>query len=212
MFYFCKDDLFSSQWPDQLPCRQPSVHTKRNIFLFRNWNQRYSGFVSLYVCSLDEQQPEGQLNHSHAKKFNSSRPSDAYMRVWTWSSLFQKMECPLFGAKTLTEPMMTFCELDPTEQTLMTIKRLVCVKEHYNDVIMGAVSSQITGVSIVCSIVCLGADQRKYQISASLVFVRGFQRWPRDSLHKGRITRKVFPFDDVIMICVLYASYATSQH
>ena len=33
---------------------------------------------------------------------------------------------------------------------------------------MSVVASQITGVSIVCSTVCLGTDQRKHQISASL--------------------------------------------
>ena len=44
----------------------------------------------------------------------------------------------------------------------------------YRDVIMGAIASQIAGVSIVCSIVC---NQRKHQRSASLAFVRGIHRW-----------------------------------
>ena len=44
-----------------------------------------------------------------------------------------------------------------------------------------------------------GADQRKLQSSASLVFVRGIHRGPVNSPHKGPVTRKVFPFDDVIM-------------
>ena len=40
-------------------------------------------------------------------------------------------------------------------------------------------ASQITGVSIVCSPVCSGVDQRKHQSSASLAFVRGIHqcRW-----------------------------------
>ena len=45
---------------------------------------------------------------------------------------------------------------------------------HYGDIIMSAMVSQITSVSIVCSTVCSGADQRKHQSSASLAFVRGF--------------------------------------
>ena len=49
-------------------------------------------------------------------------------------------------------------------------------RAHYSDVIMSAMMSQITGVSIVCSTVCLGADQRKHQSSASLAFVRGLHR------------------------------------
>ena len=38
--------------------------------------------------------------------------------------------------------------------------------DHYRDVIMSVIASQITGVSIVCSTVCSGADQRKHQSSA----------------------------------------------
>ena len=46
-------------------------------------------------------------------------------------------------------------------------------RKHHIDVIMNAMASQMTCVSIVCSIVCSGADQRKHQSSASLVFVIG---------------------------------------
>ena len=75
---------------------------------------------------------------------------------------------------------------------------VVRVSQHYNDVIMSAMASQSTGVSIVCLTVCLGADQRKHQSSASLAFVREIHRWPVDSPHRGPVTRKMFPFDDVI--------------
>ena len=54
--------------------------------------------------------------------------------------------------------------------------------------------SQITGVLIVCSSVCSGADQRKHQSSASLALVRGIHRRPVDSPHKWPVTRKMFPF------------------
>ena len=64
---------------------------------------------------------------------------------------------------------------------------------------MGAITSQITSLTIVYSTVDSGADQRKHQSSASLDFVRGIHRWPMNSLHKGPVTRKMFPFDDVIM-------------
>ena len=43
------------------------------------------------------------------------------------------------------------------------------------------------------------ADQRKHQSSALLAFVRGIHRWPVNSPHKWPVTRKIFPFDDVIM-------------
>ena len=70
---------------------------------------------------------------------------------------------------------------------------------HYNDVIMDAMTSQMTSLAIVYSSVYLGTDKRKHQSSASLAFVRGIHRWPVNSPHKGPLTRKVFPFDDVIM-------------
>ena len=68
-----------------------------------------------------------------------------------------------------------------------------------NDIIIGAMVSQITGVSIVYSTVCSGADQRKHQSSASLAFMREIRRWPLNSPHKRLAMRKMFPFDDIIM-------------
>ena len=70
---------------------------------------------------------------------------------------------------------------------------------HYNDVIMSSIASQITSVTIVYSTVYSDTYQRKHQSSASLAFVWGIHRWPVNSPHKGPVTRKMFPFDDVIM-------------
>ena len=63
---------------------------------------------------------------------------------------------------------------------------------------MIAIASQITNVSSVYSTDCSHAYQWKYQSSASLAFVRGIHRWPMNSHYKGPVTRKMFPFDDVI--------------
>ena len=48
-----------------------------------------------------------------------------------------------------------------------------------------------------------GTDQRKYQSSASLAFVRGNHRWLVNSPYKGPVTRKMFPFDNVFIIFFL---------
>ena len=48
--------------------------------------------------------------------------------------------------------------------------------EHYNDVTMSVMVSQITSLTIVYSTVYSGADQRKHKSSASLAFVRGIHR------------------------------------
>ena len=42
--------------------------------------------------------------------------------------------------------------------------------------------------------------KEKNQIAASLAFVRGIHWWPGNSPHKGPVTRKMFPFDDIIML------------
>ena len=70
---------------------------------------------------------------------------------------------------------------------------------HYCDVIMGMIASQITSLTIVYSTVYSGADQRKHQSSESLAFVRGIHRGPVNSLHEWPVTRKMFPFDEVMM-------------
>ena len=73
------------------------------------------------------------------------------------------------------------------------------VLSHYSDVIMSVMAFQITGISIVCSTVCSGADQKRHQSSMSLPLERGIHRWPVDSPHKGPVARVMFPFDDFIM-------------
>ena len=71
---------------------------------------------------------------------------------------------------------------------------------HCNNVIMSAVASQITSVSTVCTNFGSGTDQRKHQSSASLAFVWGIHRWPINIPHKRPVTRKMFWFDDVIVL------------
>ena len=82
-----------------------------------------------------------------------------------------------------------------------------CVKDpwdltrhsHYGDVIMGAIASQITSLTVVYSTVYSDADQRKHQSSVSLAFVWGIHRGPVNSPHKWPVTRKMFSYDDVFM-------------
>ena len=70
---------------------------------------------------------------------------------------------------------------------------------HYCDAIMGEMVSQITSLTAVYSAVHTGADQRKHQNSALLAFVLGIHRSPVNSPHKWPVTRKMFPFDNVII-------------
>ena len=83
-----------------------------------------------------------------------------------------------------------------------TCNRPAC---HYSDVIMIAMTSQITGVPIVYSTVCSGTNQRKHQSSASLAFVMRIHRWLVNSSHKGPVKRKMLPFDEVVMDLASFA-------
>ena len=99
----------------------------------------------------------------------------------------QIMACCRAGSKPLSDTMM-----------IQFTDAYMC--HHYNDVITGAMASQITSLTIVYAIVYSDGDQRKHQSSASLAFVRWIHRGPVNSPHKWRVTRKIFLFDDVIMI------------
>ena len=67
---------------------------------------------------------------------------------------------------------------------------------HYCDVIMGVMASHQPHHRLLNH---LFRRISKHQSSVSLAFVRGIHRWPVNSPHKWPVTRKMFPFDDVIM-------------
>ena len=90
--------------------------------------------------------------------------------------------------------------LGGTTKTYNTLQPVQTGQYHYGDVIMGAMAFQIISLTVVYSTVYSDADQRKHQSSASLVFVPGIHRGPVNFPHKWPVTRKMFPFDDVITL------------
>ena len=65
---------------------------------------------------------------------------------------------------------------------------------HFIDVMMRAMASQITSLTIVYSTVYSRHSQTKHQSSVSLAFVRGIHRRPVNSPHKWSVMRKYFHF------------------
>ena len=92
-----------------------------------------------------------------------------------------------------------------TGQQLHWISHRVCSTGfgHYGDVIVDAMASQITDVSMACSNIWSSEDQRIHQSPVSLAFMRDIPG-PLNSHHKGSVTRKMFPFDDVIMVLMIW--------
>ena len=107
----------------------------------------------------------------------------------------------MFGTQPLSVPVLDCFQLDPWEEISVNFESKFCyfllrissaqwwlfclgldVLKHHTDVIMRAMASQI-----------------KHQSSVPLAFVRGIHWSPVDSPHKEPMTRKMFPFDDVIM-------------
>ena len=94
-----------------------------------------------------------------------------------------------------------------TAENMVSTMLIITACVHYTDVIMGAMASQITSLTMVYSTVYSGADPRKHQSSASLAFVRGIHRSPVNPPHKWPVMRKIFPFDDVVMWPIVYHFY-----
>ena len=117
----------------------------------------------------------------------------------------------LRSAHSINWALVTYSSINRTTpgfgDDLLPARRqgIAWINDHYNDVIMSAMESQITSLMIVYSTVYSDADQRKHKSSVSLAFVRGIPRWPVNSPYKGPVTWKMFPFDEVIMMtdCVL---------
>ena len=101
------------------------------------------------------------------------------------------------GIKSIAKCLMNDAAFEITNN--INIQECETKLPHYGDVIMGSMASQFTSLTIVYSTVYLGTDQRKHQSCAQLAFVRGIHRGPVNSPHKWPVTRKMFPFDDVIM-------------
>ena len=104
--------------------------------------------------------------------------------AWMSNYILQKLGMQLFSHILI--PGIKFVK--PSKRDLRKSRKLAI---HYHDVITSAMASQITGVSIVCSTVCFRCRSKK---TSKLCFTGHV-----DSLHKGPLAWKMFPFDDVFM-------------
>ena len=162
-------------------CSTFNIKTRRTEWLaFRSWGPYYKLFrhqnanpITIKSCSRSYD------NELIATKFR------------IWHGICSVVTC----AKICSDIQGWSCSKTIFLRSELRWKTLV----HYNGVIMGTISSQITSLTIVYSIVYSYADERKHQSSVSLAFVWGIRRGPVNSPHKWPVTQKMFPFDDVIM-------------
>ena len=158
-----------------------------------------------------------QVTHTCVSKlrhrcwYTGSSPGLRQANIWTsdgvllieplGAHLIENSFTSLPNFKRLSVAVMTFATIwsDLTTRKEITTKLNSRATDHYDDVIMGAMASQITSLMVVYSTFYSAADKRKHQSSASLACVRRIHRWPVNSPHKWPATRKMFPFDNVIM-------------
>ena len=136
---------------------------------------------------------------SHTKRTNTKAISFPSYLEWqfchwsSWNVFPSELDC----SWNMLSEMGT--SISSPRISLDIINNNMYIHCHNSDVIMNSMTYQIIGVSIVYSTVCSGVDQGKTS-SVPLAFVRGIQRWPADSPHKGSVTRNMLPFDDVITL------------
>ena len=91
---------------------------------------------------------------------------------------------------SITQTLLSLKVLEIINRLSTTMEMYLTLYIMYSDAIITGMASQITSLTIVYSIVCLGTDLRKHQSSTSLAFVWGIHRWPVNSPHKGPVTQK----------------------
>ena len=92
------------------------MYTKKHIYVdyITLW-----GLLCGVICGyVREKMSMSLLWHNFTLfKFNSSPPSATYMCQWIGLALVQIMACHLFGAKSLSKPVLCYCQLDHWRQT-----------------------------------------------------------------------------------------------
>ena len=146
--------------------------------------------------------------HTHKQTKTHDLPMYTAMYSFSQRTLFALVSCIMFMCiaqfcasqdvwRVVNDRQLEYL-IPPWERILQTNKPYRTLLQ-YDDVIMGAMAPQITSLTNVYSTVYSGADQSQHQSAASLAFVCGIHWGPVNSSHKWPVTRKMFPFDDVIM-------------
>ena len=111
-------------------CRYLSKDVSFVIFCVKDVGRgpiKITGFFSKYSIIIMHSFPHlvcHVLHNEHFSILNSSPPSATYMRQWIGPTLIQIMACQPFGAKSLSKPMLGYCQLFSESFTKMHLKIL----------------------------------------------------------------------------------------
>ena len=140
-------------------------------------------------------------------QYNSWSLIKKYIHVWTMKHTFRwKHKCRTFflNKHTLKWNVLLAISMYRIDVYITSYGRIIVVHCKYSITLQWRHNGR-DGVSNDQPRHCLlnrifRCSQRKHQSSASLAFVWGIHQWPVNSPHKWSVTRKMFPFDDVIMM------------
>ena len=134
------------------------------LYLFSWWRHQMETFSALLAICAENSPVPGEFSAQRpvTRSFDVSfdlRLNKRLSKQW-WGWWFETLSHPLWRHRNVK------------------IENAVCSDfvPHYGDVIMAAIASQITSLTIVYSTIYSEADQRKHQSSASLAFVRRIHR------------------------------------
>ena len=184
-----------------------TVYQALNLLRLSHW-QSYTMATTIELCSSLQTSKLGWWLHAKHPNFCDDHIGSRTSNVSTVKQSTRHLSWCLVTWAALQPPdvmcvQLMLRKLPVTKWNLA--KQFVASRDpavsflHYDGIIMTTMAFQITSLTIVYSTVYSGADQRKHQSPASLAFVQGIHRGPVNSLHKWPVTRKMFPFDDVIM-------------
>ena len=146
-----KHFLFNSSWPSDAICQHRYI------------------LVQVMACCLTA--PSHYLNRwgSLTCTWEQFHPD---IDIYRWEG-YQSIDMSISGQISISVILVvSICST--VHRKCSRIQYLTWIRKlhfHYDDIIMGAIASKITGIAIVYYAFYLGADQRKHQSSASLAFV-----------------------------------------
>ena len=192
----------NSLWTSDAYMRQHNMPTLLQIMACHLFSAKTLSGPMLPYCLLDPKEHFSLTFYFKFKSFHSRKCT------WEMSSAKWRPFCLGLNALRMYFPLssMITMRLWPHDSYWLWRQRQTWTV--YDDVIMGAIASQIPSLTIVFYTVYSDADQRKHQSSASLALWRG----PVISPHKWPVTRKMFPFDDVIILTDRLVSVSNVSH
>ena len=134
-------------------------------------------FLSSIHCMVEEKEKDTRI-HSRMNYVGKYLISKVYLKLIVWNFYIR---CSFFSIVLMNNT------------PVRSRHGMYCALQWHH--------AKRSGISVVCSNASSSIDHWKYQSSTLLAFARGILWWSMDSSHKGPVTWKMLPFDEVIMTC-----------